>query len=394
MVKSMDTAPQAFSPPLPIAHLDLIRGVAALLVFASHWRNLLFVPLEQAHSKNLALFAWYALTGFGHQAVLIFFVLSGFLITHSAKKAQEAGGWRIGNYAIARLSRLYVVLIPALLLGLVLDSSGSALFGVHSLYSGRPGSIISDAVANRLSASIGLQNLLFLQDLRVPSFGSNRPLWSLSYEAWYYAIFPALWVLGSKKSALWKRLMAALIAFGIVSFIGRAMVLYFAIWLLGAALALWPQAPNQKYQRRFTVLAGALGVAALLGWVKLAAGPQAHFIFASDFLLAIAFTAGLYLLLGRPAHSPHPLYALVARHLAGCSYTLYLTHVPALVFLSAWLLPIALWQPDAWHLGAGGFILCLVFAYAYGIAQLTEAHTGTIRAWLMHRSTRKKRALI
>src|SRR6202030_2366669 len=77
----------------------------------------------------------YFLTGFGHQAVMVFFVLSGFLISSSVMSSQMSGTWSWRDYAINRSSRLYVVLIPGLLFGLLWDKLGSSLFSSTGIYS-------------------------------------------------------------------------------------------------------------------------------------------------------------------------------------------------------------------------------------------------------------------
>lgn len=52
--------------------LDLLRGLAALLVLGDHWRNLLFIDYRDVTAHRKALFLPYLLTTAGHQAVVIF----------------------------------------------------------------------------------------------------------------------------------------------------------------------------------------------------------------------------------------------------------------------------------------------------------------------------------
>jgi hypothetical protein len=63
-----------------LVHLDCLRGLAALLVVVEHLRAFLFVPFPQVVSPGVITKAFYLVTGLGHQAVMIFFVLSGFLV--------------------------------------------------------------------------------------------------------------------------------------------------------------------------------------------------------------------------------------------------------------------------------------------------------------------------
>jgi peptidoglycan/LPS O-acetylase OafA/YrhL len=84
-------------------YLDLIRFTAALFVFISH------VP------RFSGSWLW-QLTGFGHEAVVIFFVLSGFVISYVVFDKNESPQKYITN----RLSRIYSVSIPAILLTVTL----------------------------------------------------------------------------------------------------------------------------------------------------------------------------------------------------------------------------------------------------------------------------------
>jgi peptidoglycan/LPS O-acetylase OafA/YrhL len=56
--------------------------------------------------------------------VIVFFVLSGFLVGGSVIKAHRQGQWRWTGYLSRRLSRLWIVIVPALLLTLFWDSIG------------------------------------------------------------------------------------------------------------------------------------------------------------------------------------------------------------------------------------------------------------------------------
>lgn len=71
--------------------LDLLRGLAALLVLLGHWRNLLFIDYPQLTAHKAMLAVPYILSSAGHQAVVIFFVLSGYLISGSVFRSLAKG---------------------------------------------------------------------------------------------------------------------------------------------------------------------------------------------------------------------------------------------------------------------------------------------------------------
>ena len=184
--------------------LDLVRGVSALLVVLSHLRGFLFLDLNELERSGVVTKLFYFVTGLGHQAVMVFFVLSGYFVGGSVLSGLVRNSFTWHGYGISRLTRLWMVLVPALLLTLCID-----LLGRHW----NPGAYAGDLCTEFMSGPTPSHppswnpmtfagNLFFLQTISVPVFGSNVPLWSLANEFWYYLIFP-LGVFGVK--ALWTR---------------------------------------------------------------------------------------------------------------------------------------------------------------------------------------------
>jgi peptidoglycan/LPS O-acetylase OafA/YrhL len=69
--------------------------------------------------------AAYLITGLGHQWVIVFFVLSGYLVGGSVLRSVAVNHWSWRVYLLNRLTRLYAVLIPALVFGGLLDLGAS-----------------------------------------------------------------------------------------------------------------------------------------------------------------------------------------------------------------------------------------------------------------------------
>ena len=113
--------------------LDLVRALAALLVLVEHWRNLFFIDYPQIQAHRAAFAPVYLLTSAGHQAVVIFFVLSGYLISGSVFRTLDRNNWSWQTYLVHRLLRLWIVLIPGLLLCALWDA-----IGIHSGKRGDP----------------------------------------------------------------------------------------------------------------------------------------------------------------------------------------------------------------------------------------------------------------
>lgn len=365
-------------------HLDLIRGISAWAVCIGHLRNLFFVDYESINNKNIFIKILYLITGFGHEAVVVFFILSGFFISASVLRSISENRWNWSNYLLVRLARLYVVLIPALLLTVFFDLLGMYFSNAGGIYSGQSlmGNIVNFNVADRLTINNFLANLLFLQRIFSPTFGSNSPLWSLSYEFWYYMIFPLLVLsfASQKKKVKAFSLIATLFLLWMV---GEIISIYFLIWLGGAFLHF-----SSKFQLKGNLKYIALGVSgivflAVLGAVRLKLLPGSEVL--SDFVLAIFFGFFLYAILQDRSRNTSELYKKVSHKIAGFSYTLYLVHLPLLVFCNSLLLKDQRWQPEAFNLSIGLGIFVFVIIYAYLISLVTEAQTEKVRSKLAKR---------
>src|ERR1700730_16114723 len=176
-------------------HLDMLRGLAALGVLVGHTRGFLINGYAATAPHSLFDQLFYFVNGLGHQSVIAFFALSGLLVGGPALRDIITGRWHWGPYMLRRLTRLWTVLIPALLLTWVLDTAGGALgghAGYEGAFYGESFSGPSPGQPADLSLPTFLANMLFVQTIVAPVFGSNGPLWSLANEFWYYITFPFL----------------------------------------------------------------------------------------------------------------------------------------------------------------------------------------------------------
>lgn len=81
-------------------------------------------------------------------------------------------------------------MIPALLFTAVLDLVGQYYLGSDFYVGAYPDFYSGPSAGGQFDVTIFLGNAVFLQEILVLAFGSNGPLWSISYEFWYYILFP------------------------------------------------------------------------------------------------------------------------------------------------------------------------------------------------------------
>lgn len=152
-----------------IISLDLVRALAALAVMFAHvrggnWVEFGALPSDQ---KTIATWAFFFLTRLGHEAVMIFFVLSGFLVGGNLIEGVRSGHFRVGDYVLDRATRILVPLFPACVLTIAINFW---------------------AIGQRTSLLELFGNVIGLNGVVVDTLANNAPLWSLAYEIWFYVI--------------------------------------------------------------------------------------------------------------------------------------------------------------------------------------------------------------
>ena len=357
--------------------MDGARALAAMAVLLSHERNILFLDATVKLSTGWELF--YFLTGFGHEAVMIFFVLSGYWITKTVVRRSAEGRFPWSDYAIDRLSRLWIVLIPGLLVGGLFDSIGR--YGIEaSIYLGTQGTnTLTWDVATRLSLSNLVGNLVFLQTLLVEPLGSNAPLWSLANEFWYYVWFPPLYQVIRKQRP--PNAIALVFLITIVAF--RNLLPGFVCWLFGSLLYFATRRPSFQAPARRAIITTL--PAAIVFFVGMLCLSRTHLPIddrLKDAAVSGSFAILLFALIRSGRSYPRAL-APLCRYGSASSYSLYVVHFPLILLLAALFFPPAHRLPPS-----GGLLLvfagigCVAITYGYGVSMITEAKTFKLRCWL------------
>lgn len=315
--------------------LDLIRGLSAIAVCAGHLRNAILLDYSQLNATSLLHQLLYFVTGLGNQAVLVFFVLSGFFVGGSVLKAESQFSW--SRYAVARLTRLWVVLIPALILTVFIDilietSAPDALVGdYHSVWHSGP--TPSELYSRDIFVFAG--NVFFLQTISTPVFGTNGPLWSLANEFWYYVMFPlCVYVIGrhSDHGQFTPRLTAACIVLGLLVWLPTQIRLGFIVWLMGVLV--WIYAGRIPIPNWVLLSFGIIAFLGALIYSKLHL-LQLAVMLPIEFAVGASFSILAVSLIKVPTPQTLECFLMpVARGMSELSYSLYLTHFPVVLLIA------------------------------------------------------------
>ena len=292
--------------------LDSLRLGAALVVLLWHAKDMWFpekiFPADQPGDPS-------------HTAVVVFFVLSGFVIAFTTDTRQPT----LPEYMQARLARLCSMCVPALLLTAVAEFAVRANADPELM-----AAYVRGAFGPRYLITGAFMNEAWTMSAAPPS---NAALWSLSFEFWYYVIF-GLWFCTGRGWKSW------LLATGACLVAGPKIVLMMPVWLMGCA-AYW--LPRPQTSRRWAwigvllaLLAAVWAIEVIRPWPFYIGAAPFYFAnqFATDWVAAIFVAAGLWLVPPSQLRSALALpSALVGRVRAAADLTfpIYVLHFPLLV---------------------------------------------------------------
>jgi len=197
--------------------LDALRGMAAL-----------YVVIHHSVSSGATLFGLNIayLFRFGEEAVILFFLLSGFVINFSFVKTKDK---TFRTYFFKRATRIYIPLLIVMVLGYLMEC-----YDAGEVVNAHPKDL--------------LLNLLMLQDISslkpnvvVDPYMHNSPLWSLSYEWWFYMLYFQVqkYVSSSNRKDVFVfclSMVSAIMYVYFPVFLPR-LLMYMGIWWLGVILS-------------------------------------------------------------------------------------------------------------------------------------------------------------
>ena len=322
----------------------------------------------------------------GNLGVVIFFILSGFLISFSAfeKKSKNPNyGFRL--FFVDRFFRIFVPYFPCLLLIVALDYSliAASKANEYDVYFTFKNFAANLFMLQQHPAGLFADKALGVEYLKLATFGSGRPLWTVAIEWWIYLLFGWL-VLKTTylKKQPFKFLAVLLVVgavpiFNMVAGTGEGMSL---IWFVAAGLAYLYHRANHSAEPK--TLSNALSGRG--GWVAIAAGlilstlllrmawvsfiqtgfkwkPYLFYDFSFAFIL-LAGLALIFIWLGSQQDGPRNP---IARFFSDYSYSLYLIHYSVLNFLIAMGFSIE----NSWANALAYYLICngiaIVFWWAF-----------------------------
>jgi peptidoglycan/LPS O-acetylase OafA/YrhL len=359
------------------ALLDLLRLSAAVLVLLGHARGLLLVGMASVEHPNPLIRAFYLVSGLQHEGLVMFFIVSGFLVGGSVWRLLAEQRFDLGAYLINRFARIYLVFIPALVLVAVLNTIGSTLLADGRFYGVRP-LMPANIFAEWWWPQIPC-HLAALQGLLCLPWGANPPLWTLGYEWGLYLFAPAVFGAALVPMVLRRRLIscaAVAIVFAALTWWNPDWPYWFLLWMLGAAASRVFKSGMVPFP---------IGVAGLMiGAISLVVSRAALVPTGlTDWCLAFGLAAAV----ANPTIMQWTSSVPAIPRGASFSYSLYAIHLPVCVFIGALLERFAGWPPTLVQPDLSGILAFVVMiigalAAARGFAGLTEYHTAALREWL------------
>ncbi|MBW9050787.1 acyltransferase family protein [Rhizobium mesosinicum] len=326
-------------------YLDLLRLGAAIVVFLSH-AHVFLLP-----SIKIGPLGW------GREAVAVFFVLSGFVISYVGQVSEKE--WRA--YLVARVARIMPVALLAIAVIFVADSIG---MHANAFYY----DFINTGFFTPVSAEAALAYVTFTNQLWFAHavFGSGEPYWSLGFEVQYYLFF-GLFAFSPRRAKVPLLFLWAAAA-------GPKILMYMPLWLMGW-LTMKCVIERPPFRRTISI---AMIIASLLLFfsLKLFADRAATNMYETWSLTQEAINFVYFNLIGvavvlhligtasllSQAPALFTKTGPAIKWLAGGSFTLYLVHQPLILMFASFLHPVEEHIAMAVALLIVCFILCFLLA--------------------------------
>lgn len=344
--------------------LDLLRFLSALIVVVAHCRaNFfeIFGNLEPA-SKTIYGKMFYFLTSFSDDAVLVFFILSGFLVGGKILESISIGKpVSPGDFAIKRGVRIGVPLVGSVLFIVLVDK----MIGANTSWGGI------------------LCNALSLQCIFSEFNSMGGPLWTMPYIVWNYVLLYSIVLLSHKRFTVSGTIVLALVLLVFsLTYDGKSTYMYFFV-LLGILAYVISKRPLPNYFVLLCVFV-AIATAVLTKFAKPSISREASFLSTLNVpMLQVLETVSIAVLIGKlvtitPKGKFFILLNKYSTRLAVFSYSLYLIHYQ-LIRLMAWGGFPKSKTIDGYALVLFIIEICICILGGYVFYLCIEKHTGRMQ---------------
>jgi peptidoglycan/LPS O-acetylase OafA/YrhL len=301
-----------------------MRGVAALLVLIIHATG--HLNLFRVQIGPLAIH---------HDAVIVFFVLSGFVVAYAALERDLSGS----TFTINRFARIASVAIPAIVLTIAVDTWFTGVASAEPDFAYQ-----LDNMSWYIGICLTMSGSFWSAET---ACFSNGPYWSLTFEVWFYVVFG----IAAFAPTLRVKVIGVAAALAIM---GPKLVLLLPCWLLGV-LAYWllkRQYFSVSQTTAWMLMLVPIGAYIALkqvdlirfmwinvvGPIQLATGYDFHVAatFPYDWILAGMVAVNIFGAAQALEHAkPRRFIRAITSYIAGISFSLYLYHSPLLLLFGA-----------------------------------------------------------
>jgi len=345
--------------------IHALRAVLAQIVLVGHVLKIYGFTNENSLLTKLTPYA-----------VLVFFVLSGYVIAYSTGNKGRAYGFK--KFIIDRFARIYIVVIPTLVFSIVLGFIGYALLGFLP-FNLNPWHFVSTLLMQQenpvlLHVQYILPNTEYFNIIGF--FGENLPLWSLSLEWWNYVFFGFVFYFFVSKYSKFEYLLFIASLMFVISYTILPSKSSYGLTLIWFEGVLVHQLLTKKIRLNYS---GILAIASLL---------LTFFVFNLQPQLSI-IPCGLFLFFSirffqENSSNTWNKFLDVFKWPGNYSFSLYCLHYPLLLFSAQWL------SPTPWNVL---LIIVLSNALSYLNFQFIESKHKALGKLLLskiqsHRNTR------
>ncbi len=329
---------QHLGDKLPLLHA--IRGIAAFYVVVFHAKFILWsggreylsqFPRSTWNVWDYCMFSVDMLFSAGSQMVMIFFVLSGFFIAMSLENIKGTVTQKLKTFYSVRFIRIYIPYIASIILAvLVLIWISYFSPGLFQLNADREFNNRLIAANKDLTFTNLARGLIF--DKNEEYIGFNYAYWSLLYEGIFYLIIPFIYQFKRYYLLISAAFFVAGIfimnAFHFDNIYIKFLFEYNFYFAIGQAIYIYREQLSVMAQRRYYKTVAILcSIILFLAFNVLA---LVHQDFWANFLASAM--AALLIVLFINYDTKSTLFVKKTKQLGEMSYSLYLVHIPTLIF--------------------------------------------------------------